>query len=273
MHPLETYNNKPLDDKQLQEVRILLRSDPKLWRTHGNVAEWSREKALANVPQRTLQYECVQAGIQHMRNNFLKDGSSELERMMVEQIITHWLHLGTTSERIASLNSTKENLDELARLEAHYSQDQVRFNRAITLLTRTRKLLMELELTRRDRFTRTKHFSWENSFEPEFEGNLDFDIPNPAPEQEDKAPTRPEQIQVETVAEQPSPVQTPRPAREPRAKPAVPKLPVLTPRPNGGFYPEFPGVEKGSQLEIWHQAHYEEKIRNLSRDRINESEL
>jgi hypothetical protein len=241
MHPLETYNNKPLDDKQLQEVRILLRSDPKLWRTHGNVAEWSREKALANVPQRTLQYECVQAGIQHMRTNFLKDGSSELERMMVEQIITHWLHLGTTSERIASLNSTKENLDELARLEAHYSQDQVRFNRAITLLTRTRKLLMELELTRRDRFTRTKHFSWENSFEPEFEGNLDFDIPNPAPE---PVAAESEAHEVETILdgemieeaeseeEQPSPIaETPKAARAKKEKPAVSEVFIARPKP------------------------------------------
>ena len=184
MNQLLTYGTKTLNQQELQEVRNLLKDDPKLWRTLGDVTTWSREHTLGDIPERTVKYECVQAGIRQMRHDLLQEGASQLERMIVEQIITCWLQLGNTGNRLESLPPTDENQKKLQQLERRYSQDHIRFNRAISLLTRTRRSLFDLGVRRceiRPRYA--SHYKWEVPYEPESETTeiIEIAAANPEP--------------------------------------------------------------------------------------------
>ena len=192
MNQLLTYGTKTLNQQELQEVRNLLKDDPKLWRALGDVATWSREHTLADIPERTVKYECVQAGIRQMRHDLLQEGASQLERMIVEQIITCWLQLGNTGNRLESLPPTDENQKKLQQLERRYSQDHIRFNRAITLLTRTRRSLFDLGVRRceiRPRYA--SHFKWEVPYEPDIEPTTADPEPIPIAEEEVPTPRQP----------------------------------------------------------------------------------
>ena len=149
MHPLAHLENQTLDDQQLADLRIQLKADSSLWREYGDITAWSRVKTLAHVPKRTLRYESIQSGIEHMRDELLEEGDSQLECLIVEQIISCWLQLGNTSDQLESLVLTKENLSEYRRLEQRYNHDQIRFTRVINLLSRTRKHMNEAAAKKR----------------------------------------------------------------------------------------------------------------------------
>ena len=175
---LTAYGTKTLNEQELTHVRSILRADPNLWRTLGDVATWSRRQCLSIIPERTVQHECVQAGMHHMRNQLLQEGSSELECIIVEQIITFWLQVGTTSYQLDILETSDENLNQIKRLERRYNHDQARLTRALALLTRIRKTMMDREIKKyRYRTSSENTFSWERFTEQNSEESSEQTLP------------------------------------------------------------------------------------------------
>ena len=201
---LTAFGNKPLDDRELSHVRSLLKADPNLWRTLGDVATWSRKHCLSIVPERTVQHECVHSGMSHMRTELLKDGDSELERIVIEQIITCWLQVGTTSYLLQSLDPTAENLDQIKRLERRYNHDQARLTRSLTLLNRIRRTILDTEVKKYNNqsFSGT-FFEWERRIaadtqdSPANDANLDHDAQSS--EAENRATPIPKSTAIPTV--------------------------------------------------------------------------
>ena len=194
---LTSYGTKILNDQELSDVRNLLRSDPNLWRTIGDVATWPRKYCLSIVPEGTVQSVCVQSGMTHMRKQLLRDGDSEIERILVEQIITCWLKVGTTSYQLEILEPNQENSDQIKRLERRYDLDQARLTRTLALLDRIRRSMLDDEIKKyRNRSLDQSIFSWEQRKSSDEPNNPSKEI------------TRDEEKPSSESAEQASPIPT-----------------------------------------------------------------
>ena len=127
-----------LDDEQLATVRQLLNVEPSLWREFGDINNWTRERAL-RTDERTLQHECVRKGLEELRSKLLSDGSSPLEVIAIEQIITCHIQLARSGAELEDINPC----NELAHMSNHWSkvhnQAQTRLFRAINTLQRLRR--------------------------------------------------------------------------------------------------------------------------------------
>ena len=147
LEKLLSFGDAELDNEQKIEVREILKKDPDLWRALGDVASWCREACLMAVTKQNAQNECVVFGMNQMRRNLIQEGDSEIERILVEQIVTCWLQVGTTACQLQALQVCEENMSEIRRLERRYNQDHARLNRSIAGLSRVRRTIFENQLS------------------------------------------------------------------------------------------------------------------------------
>jgi hypothetical protein len=132
-----------LNDEELAEVQRLLGAEPSLWKEFGDINEWIREKALQGIDDCTVKYLSVKKGLEVQRENLLSEGSSPLEVIAIEQIITCQLQLALSGIELENIKPCKE----LAAMSNHWirvnSQANTRLFRAINTLLRLRRLNLQ----------------------------------------------------------------------------------------------------------------------------------
>ncbi len=101
------------------------------------------QEELIVLDQQPVQYECVRKGLDELRTSLLQEGSSPLEVVAIEQIVTNHLQVARSGAELEQIQPSKE----LASVSNHWirvhNHAQTRLFRAINTLNRLRKTNMD----------------------------------------------------------------------------------------------------------------------------------
>ncbi len=136
---LEELNSKTYNKQIKQEVQELLLADPELWRTLGDPAIWIRDSALTDIESETVEDDCVKFGLDRMRAGLLADGSTDLEIITIDQILTHYIQVGNAGYKLVLTDLSKGKSDEGKYWEQRYNLAHSRLLKSMAMLTRLRK--------------------------------------------------------------------------------------------------------------------------------------
>ena len=141
----------------------MLRLNPELWRELGDATTWTRNQAMSEIKLGTAQHECVKEGVERMRQSLLADGSSGLEVIAIEQILTNYIQTGTTGYRLESLDPGELTAEQARFWESRHHHAQTRLLMSMAVLARLRKNRVDIFVTR----------NRNHAFEPSANSNLD----------------------------------------------------------------------------------------------------
>ena len=91
-----------VDSQQRERIRDRLLADPHQVQVLGDNAKFVREEAMATFPPNALQTICFDFGIDQLRQNLLSDNRCELEALAVDQVISHYIQIGTATHHMKS---------------------------------------------------------------------------------------------------------------------------------------------------------------------------
>jgi hypothetical protein len=141
-----TNKNNP-NDKAKKDLEKVFSEYPDVWEKCGNIAERVKESIVYTSYQSNhLLIEATKRKLLSMRDSLGWHTSSELERLLIEQICLNWFRLNIL-ETIHDENLKQENsISRKEHLDKLLTQAQKRYLRASESLARVRKLLAEAEL-------------------------------------------------------------------------------------------------------------------------------
>jgi hypothetical protein len=144
---LDATNKNNPTEKAKKDLENVFNEYPDVWEKCGNIAERVKDSILiTSLQSNHLLIEATKRKLLSMRDSLGWQISSEMERLLIEQICLTWFRLNILetvhAETFNQANSIarKEHLDKLL------TQAQKRYLRASESLIRVRKLLAEAEL-------------------------------------------------------------------------------------------------------------------------------
>ena len=124
-------------------LRCALEASPNLWRWAGDVARLASEKVIATYApgSSALCVESMNRGLAVMREELGYEAAGPLERMLIEQLLTCWLHVNLLETLHCDKLSEWHTAEGGVYWDRRLSAAQRRFNRACESLARVRRLV------------------------------------------------------------------------------------------------------------------------------------
>ena len=126
----------------LAELRETLRDNPQIWQNVGDLSRGIENRLL---PDNALTAECLKVKLEQMRDELGWQNSSELEKLLIEQICLTWLRLHALEGVHLSKTSESHSLNEGTYYDKRLSEAQKRFLRATETLAKVRKMLAQTQ--------------------------------------------------------------------------------------------------------------------------------
>jgi hypothetical protein len=138
---IEKTNKESPAAADIAELRRALEASPNLWRWAGDVARRASETVMLTYSgQAAFERESIKRGLEVMRDELGYEVATALERMLIEQVLTAWLHV-TLLEIVHCEKLTVEHRAEAGMYwDRRLMMAQRRFTRACDSLARVRKL-------------------------------------------------------------------------------------------------------------------------------------
>ena len=157
---LEELKGLVLDEEEQEVVKGLLKSDPKLWRAYGNMHDLIRGPALDYLEDNSVEKLCVIEGLKQMKLSLLAEGSSPLEIIAIDQIINNHVQVIRSGYELERFEPDEENQAASKHWLRVHNAAQARLIKAVTWLTRLRKLKVDEVIKR----TQNKFVNFESEF-------------------------------------------------------------------------------------------------------------
>jgi hypothetical protein len=135
-------NKENPKDADVLALRAQLREHSHVWRDVADLAKYAENQILS---ANALRRECVRLRLEEMRDELGWSDSSELEKILIEQVCLNWLRLNLL-EMLHNSKTTESHTTEAGLYwDKRLTQAQRRYLRAIESLAKTRKLLAQAE--------------------------------------------------------------------------------------------------------------------------------
>ena len=129
------------------ELRRLLRENPRMWKWAGDVAARATNHVIATYSQgNAFIEESQQRAVELLREQYGYKDAPPLERMLIEQIIICWLRLNSLEVAHTSKTYESHTIEAGLYWDRRLTNVQRRFTRAVESLARVRKHLAAAEL-------------------------------------------------------------------------------------------------------------------------------
>jgi hypothetical protein len=129
------------DRAVLPALREVLKHPPAVDQLGGDLARDAQRALLSRFSGKNLlRREAVKRKLELLRNELAGASATPVERLLVERVVTCWLHLHTLEVNYATPESRSIELDE--HFERRLSAAQNRYLAAIRTLAQVRKLVI-----------------------------------------------------------------------------------------------------------------------------------
>ena len=137
--------SKSLNRYQVVRVQHILRAKPDQWRLVGDLAKEARIAAVeGNYGHTTIQGLSVLQGIEELRQKLTLPNSNELEKLLIEQIITCWVQCGATAVKLEEVDCILNMNVEGRFWENRHQNAHARLIRSIESLAKLRGLGLQI---------------------------------------------------------------------------------------------------------------------------------
>lgn len=141
---INTANPSEADKKTFRE---LLKEQPEIWRQTTDLAAKLEEKIFGDMCSASYgAKESFRKKLAAMRDNLGWGNSSEIEKILIEQVCLNWLRLNVLEELHQTKTSASHNAETGLYWDKRLNSAQRRYLRACESLAKVRKLLAEAEL-------------------------------------------------------------------------------------------------------------------------------
>ena len=141
----EKLSNKSLKRKEVSQVQQILRADRDQWRLVGDLAREARIAAVeGSGGHATVQGLSVQEGVEQMRQKLTNPNSNDLEKLMIDQILTCWVQCGATAMKLESIDYQLCMNVEGRFWESRHHNAHARLVRSVEALARLRGLGLQI---------------------------------------------------------------------------------------------------------------------------------
>ena len=145
-------HGQSLDTQQVTQVKSILAKDPCAWTMLGDLCSQVRFAAIASLANDTAVHESVREGVVRMRSALCSEGSSEMEQLLIEQILTCWVQCSMLGRKLEWTTTGVHEMEHGNYWDRRYTIAQARLLRTIESLARIRKLkLPSLQLNVADK--------------------------------------------------------------------------------------------------------------------------
>lgn len=133
-------------DKPSAETRKMLddflKSDPAIWRAAGDMVEQAARQLIKTVSGTSHAVNAsMMHGWQQLPADLARPGDGELERLLIQQVVVSWLHLGYIDYQYSAvLTSPDMSIKRGDYWERRLNAAQRRYLRATETLARVRRL-------------------------------------------------------------------------------------------------------------------------------------
>lgn len=132
-------------DKPSAETRKMLdeflRSDPTLWHAAGDMVEQAARHLISKSAGTYAVKASMTAGWDQMQLDLARPSDGALERLLVQQVVVAWLHLGYIEYQYSAMTTeTGLTMKRAEYWERRLSAAQRRYLRATETLARVRRL-------------------------------------------------------------------------------------------------------------------------------------
>lgn len=134
-------DKKRPDAGAVNALRQFLAETPGIWRNIGDLAELANLNMIEAMQTSTAAKESMKHGLTAQEKELGQPGDSELERLIIQQIVGCWLRLSYV-EYVLGRNSVEGNFNmrQGEYWERRVSSAQRRYLRAIETLARVRRM-------------------------------------------------------------------------------------------------------------------------------------
>lgn len=127
--------------EDLQAFRQMLKDTPGLWRVAGDLGRLSRNAIIRQFKVQATTFESLEHGMEELAADLGRAKATALEKLLIDQVVTSWLHLSVIQLRYTSAHTESIALPLSEYLERRLTLAQRRFLRTIEALARVRRLL------------------------------------------------------------------------------------------------------------------------------------
>jgi hypothetical protein len=139
---------RPID---LDRLRHLLDLRPQIWRRYLDLAGLTQEALVGYLTgSDVVARESLSRAVAAKREEILAGSTSPLERLLADQVVTHWLH--AQQAELMAIGATDLPAKERKFRIAHRERTQRQLQRAIVELARVRRMLPQLATSTRPVF-------------------------------------------------------------------------------------------------------------------------
>lgn len=134
--------NKPDASKEdVAKLKKMLAEIPVTAKIAGDLAHRTQVKMIEQVSSVPLVTESTKVYIEQMKEELGWEDASMLEKLIIETIVTCWLHYHNSTMQLSFATNRSHSIREGEYLDKRVSLAQKRFTRAIESLAKVRKLL------------------------------------------------------------------------------------------------------------------------------------
>lgn len=132
-------------DKPSAETRKMLddflKSDPAIWRAAGDMVEQAARHLIGKAGGSYAVKSSMSKGWEQLPIDLARPGDGELERLLIQQVVIAWLHLGYIEYQYSTVVTTPDlTIKRGEYWERRLSAAQRRYLRATETLARVRRL-------------------------------------------------------------------------------------------------------------------------------------
>jgi hypothetical protein len=139
---VERTNTESPAAADLVELRRVLDTKPHLWRWAGNVARRAAETIMHTYSYHSaLELESTKRVVEAMRAELGYEEASVLERVLIDQVLTSWLHVNLLEMLHCEKLTAQHNAEAGIYWDRRLTMAHRRFTRACDSLARVRKLV------------------------------------------------------------------------------------------------------------------------------------
>jgi hypothetical protein len=135
------YQKNP-DPKDVKELQRWIENTPGLWKVVFDFSELTQKAAIKKMVSDKVTQVCITANIAEIKQKFGYAESTELERLLIENIICTWLYFQWNDYQVKSyIGQGGVRFTEIEFWERRLSLSQTRYLRACETLARVRRLM------------------------------------------------------------------------------------------------------------------------------------
>ena len=119
----------------------LFNSDPTVWRAAGDMVEQAARMLISKIASTHAIKASMTRGWEQLPRDLARPSDGELERLLVQQVVVAWLHLGYVEYQYSAVTTeTGLTIKRAEYWERRLSAAQRRYLRATETLARVRRL-------------------------------------------------------------------------------------------------------------------------------------